>query len=119
MGANVFIDKTVVEKWVFKELDKQMKKELNGDTSAWGKNRKRLVTLLLTEPRHNFEELKNIKCPVLVIAGEKDVIKEAHTKGIAANIPNSTLLIAAKETHYFPSENPAKFNAAVIDFLKK
>lgn len=119
MGANIFIDKTVVEKWVLKELDKQMRKELKNDTSAWGKNRKRLVKLLQTEPKHTFEELKSITCPVLVVAGEKDVIKEAHTRSIAANILNSTLLIAPKETHYFPSENAAKFNAAVIDFFKQ
>jgi len=119
MGANVFIDKTVVEKWVFKELNKQMRKELNGDTSAWGKNRKRLVTMLLTEPKHQFEELKSISCPVLVVAGEKDVIKEGHTRSIAANIPNSTLLIALAETHYFPSENSKVFNAAVLDFFTK
>ena len=118
MGANVFIDKSVVDKWVFKELDKQMK-ELNGDTTKLGKNRRRLMTLLFTEPRHTFEELKSISCPVLVIAGEKDIIKEEHTKKIAAGIHNSTLLIAPKETHYFPSENPKVFNAAVIDFFKK
>ena len=119
MGANVFIDKSVVDKSVFKELDRQINKELKGDTSVWGKNRLRLVTLLLTEPKHGFEELKAIKCPVLVVAGEKDIIKEEHTKGIAAGITNSTLLIATKETHYFPSENPKVFNAAVIDFFKK
>ena len=119
MGANVFIDKTVVEKWVFKELDNQLKKELKGDTTSWGINRRRLITLLLTEPKHSFEELKTIQCPVLVVAGEKDVIKESHTRAIAANIPNSTLVIALKETHYFPSENPKVFNKLVIDFFKK
>ena len=62
MGANVFIDKTVVDRSVFKELNRQMKKDLKGDSTAWGQNRKRLITLLLTEPKHNFEELKIIKC---------------------------------------------------------
>jgi len=78
-----------------------------------------MITLLLTEPKHTFDELKLIQCPVLVIAGENDIIKEGHTKAIAAAIPKSELLIAAKETHYFPSENPKVFNAAVIDFFKK
>lgn len=118
MGANVFIDKTVVAKWVFKLLEKE-KKELQNDTLYPSRNRLRLINLLLTEPKHSFEELKSIKCPVLVVAGEKDVIKENHTKSIAAYIPNSTLLIAPKETHYFPSENPKNFNAAVIGFYKK
>jgi pimeloyl-ACP methyl ester carboxylesterase len=118
MGANVFIDKTVVDKWVFKLLNKE-KKELINDTFYNSRNRLRLVELLLTEPKHNFEELKIIKCPVLIVAGEKDIIKEEHTKKIAAGIINSNLLIASKETHYFPSENPKVFNAAVIDFFKK
>jgi pimeloyl-ACP methyl ester carboxylesterase len=118
MGANVFIDKTVVDKWVFKLLNKE-KKELNGDTLYNNKNRLRLIELLLTEPKHSFEELKTIACEVLVIAGEKDIIREEHTKAIAANIPKSTLVIAPKETHYFPSENPKAFNTLVINFFKK
>ncbi|MEP7166335.1 MAG: alpha/beta hydrolase, partial [Ferruginibacter sp.] len=118
MGAVVFIDNTVVGKWVFKELNKQ-KKELKMDTTAWAVNRLRLIDLLLTEPRHTFEELRSIKCPVLVIAGEKDIVKEEHTKGIAANIPNSTLMIVPNEKHEFPSDNPAAFNKAVIEFIKK
>lgn len=116
MGANVFIDNSVVEKWVFKELNKQLK-ELNSDTMSNSKNRVRLINLLLTEPKHTFEDLKVINCPVLVLAGEKDIIKEGHTKGIAANISNSTLLIAAKETHYYPWENSKLFNKTVLDYL--
>jgi len=116
MGANVFIDKSVVEKWVFKELNKQLK-ELKDDTVQHSRNRVRLINLLLTEPRHRFEELKTISCPVLVVAGEKDVIKEEHTKNIAANIPRSTLLIVPAATHEYPSESPASFNKTVLDFF--
>jgi pimeloyl-ACP methyl ester carboxylesterase len=118
MGANVFIDNTVVEKWVFKELNKQLK-EMKLDTSYKDRNRIRLINLLLTEPKHKFEELKVINCPVLVLAGEKDVIKENHTKSIAQNIVKSKLLIAPKETHYYPAENSKAFNATVIEFLKE
>lgn len=115
MGANIFIDNSVVDKWVFKQLNKELK-TLESDTTM--QNRKRLINLLLTEPNHNFSELKEITCPVLVIAGEKDIIKSEHTKSIAANITKSTLLIAHKETHYYPSENPNEFNKNVLDFLK-
>ncbi len=117
MGANVFIDHSVVRNWVFKELNKQLR-EMDSDTMPRSVNRKRLIHLLLTEPRHRFEDLKAITCPVFVIAGEKDVIKEKHTKAIAASIQTCTLLIAPKETHYYPSENPASFNKVVLDFLK-
>lgn len=118
MGANIFIDKSVVAKWVFKELDQQIK-DWHGDTSYTAQNDIRLTKLLQTEPNHSFEELKSISCPVLVMAGEKDVIKIGHTKNIAKNIKHSTLLIAPKETHYYPSQNPTTFNATVLNFLKK
>ena len=118
MGANVFIDHSVVANWIFKTLNRE-KREIGSDTLYDSKNRLRLIELLLTEPKHSFEELKAIQCPVLVVAGEKDLIKEAHTKSIAANIPKSTLVIVPKATHYFPSEDPVSFNKAVIDFFEQ
>ena len=116
MGANVFIDHSVVDNSVFKILNKE-KRELKDDTLYDSRNRLRLINLLLTEPRHSFEELKAIRGPVLVVAGEKDLIKEQHTKSIAANIPKSTLMIVPKATHYFPSEDPKAFNKAVIKYF--
>lgn len=116
MGADVFIDSSVVDDWVFKEVKKQLK-EFEKDTSYISRNNWRLANLLITEPNHTFNDLKNIKCPVLVMAGEKDIIKVNHTKGIAANIPKGTLYIAPKQTHYFPQENAEAFNKIVKDFL--
>ncbi len=116
MGANVFIDDSVVENWIFKELNSQLT-QLSSDTSYEAENRSRLIKLLLTEPKHTFEELKTIACPVLVMAGENDVIKENHTKAIANHIKKSTLMIVPNETHYFPKDNASDFNAKVLDFL--
>ncbi len=118
MGANVFIDNTVVKKWVFKLLHKELK-EIGTDSIYDSQKRKRMIELLLTQPQHRFEELHTIQCPVLVIAGEKDIIKEAHTRAIAQHISHSTLLIAAKETHEYPRENPAAFNKAVLEYLNQ
>lgn len=118
MGANVFIDHSVVANSTFKTVKKE-RRELENDTLYNSRNRLRLIDLLLTEPKHNFEELKAINCPVLVMAGEDDIIKEEHTKAIAANITKSTLMIVPKATHYFPSDDPAAFNSAVIHFLDK
>lgn len=116
MGANIFIDKTVVENWVFKTLNKELN-ELKYDTLYNSNNRARLITMLLTEPNHRFDELQQVKCPVLVMAGEKDVIREQHTKSIAAGIPSHQLVIFPKGTHYMPAENPEVFNKTVINFL--
>ncbi|MGG9963914.1 alpha/beta fold hydrolase [Ferruginibacter sp. SUN106] len=118
MGACVFIDKTVVDKKVFRQVNTVIEK-LKKDTTGSNLNTIRLYNLLITEPRHSYEDLKAISCPVLVMAGQKDIIKEAHTKGIAAHISKSRLLIAAKQTHYYPVENPAAFNEQVLNFLKE
>ena len=118
MGANIFIDSSVVDDWVFKELNQQLK-EMQNDTAQWSKSRIRRINLLLTEPKHSFSDLKTITCPVLVLAGEKDIVKEGHTRNIAKNIAKGTLIIAPNETHDFPSENPGSFNKLILDFLKK
>lgn len=118
MGACVFIDNTVVEKKVFRQVNAAVEK-LQKDSNTVNSNTVRLYNLLLTEPRHSLNELKTITCPVLVMAGEKDIIKTGHTKAIAANIAQATLLIAAKETHYYPVENPVSFNESVLKFLGK
>jgi len=118
MGANIFIDSSVVDDWVFKALNQQLK-GLENDTAQSSKNRIRLINLLLTEPQYSFSDLKTITCPVLVLAGEKDIVKEGHTRNIAKNIAKGTLIIAANETHYYPSENPDAFNKLILDFLKK
>jgi pimeloyl-ACP methyl ester carboxylesterase len=116
MGANIFIDKTVVYPWVYRYLAKD-REELVGDTTAWARNRGRLLTMLYTEPRHRFEDLQSISCPVLVMAGEKDVIRDQHTRQIAAHIPNSRLTIFPGGTHTEPSDHPAVFNKTVEDFF--
>ncbi len=116
MGANIFIDKTVIDKSIFNEINDRIN-ELGKSNNDQSENAKRLLCMLLTEPDHKAKELNSIKCPVLVMAGEKDLIKENHTKLIAKNIAGSTLLIAKNETHEFPFNNPASFNKIVIDFL--
>jgi pimeloyl-ACP methyl ester carboxylesterase len=116
MGANIFIDNTVVGKDIFKTL-KMEKKEFKGDTSRRAANALRLIHLCEEEPRHRFQDLEAIHCPVLVMAGEKDAIKEEHTRQIAAHIAGSELKIFKGGTHYFPDEDPATFNATVTEFF--
>jgi pimeloyl-ACP methyl ester carboxylesterase len=117
MGANVFIDQSVVSSQIFKTLRRELRQTAN-DTSYAARNNARLVKLLLTEPRHTFAELAAVSCPVLVMAGEKDIIKPGHTQGIAAHLRRGTLRIVPNETHDYPRENPEGFNQAVLDFLR-
>lgn len=82
-------------------------------------NRQRLLALLINEPHITDRELESIKAPVLVIAGEKDVVKSEHTKHIANHIKGSKLLIIGRATHYAPQEKPEEFNRSVIAFLEQ
>ncbi len=83
-----------------------------------GSNQRRLLTLLVTEPHLSNADLETIKVPVLVMAGEKDIVLSEHTRQIADNIADSKLQIIKDATHYAPQEKPDVFNAAVLSFLK-
>lgn len=58
-----------------------------------------LLGLMLKEPDITDEELSEIRIPVLVLAGENDLIKEKETRAIAAQIPGSRLMILPNEDH--------------------
>ncbi|MFC6314638.1 alpha/beta fold hydrolase [Lapidilactobacillus achengensis] len=57
------------------------------------------VRLLNTEPNITKADLQRIQIPTLVMAGEKDAVKISHTRYIADQIPDSSLMILPKETH--------------------
>lgn len=79
----------------------------------------RLIKLMLNEPNITKTELNKIQNPVLVIAGEKDEVKESHTKEIQQNISKAELLVIPNSTHYVPFEQPKILNEAILKFLKK
>ncbi len=78
---------------------------------------KRLMELLLDEPNIPVSDLKKITAPALIMAGEKDMIKEKHTRTIADNIPNSKLVIFKDATHYVPVEKYKEFNVTILEFF--
>ncbi len=58
-----------------------------------------LLRLMLNEPDIRPEELGKIRAPVLVAAGERDMIRESDTRLIAAAIPGARLKIFKGENH--------------------
>lgn len=82
-------------------------------------NEKRLVKIMLNEPHISEKDLTKIKSPVLVIAGDKDVIKQQHTEMMAKQIPNAELKIYKDATHMIPFEKADELNADVMRFLGK
>jgi len=75
-----------------------------------------ILSLMVGQPNIKKEELQKLSMPVLVMAGDNDMIKANHTPYIASCIPNATLCII-KGDHFIAAKNPEDFNRAVLDFL--
>jgi len=58
-----------------------------------------LTALMLNEPNIEPQELENIHIPVLVTAGEYDLIKLQETETIAEHLKNSKLIIVENADH--------------------
>ncbi|MDD6074603.1 MAG: alpha/beta fold hydrolase [Clostridium sp.] len=90
---------------------------LGGRSKKQQKNRE-LLGLMVKEPWIPVEKLKEIKAPTLVIAGTRDMIRDAHTRRIAKALPKGELKILPG-SHFLAAEEPETFNRAVLDFLDR
>ncbi len=82
------------------------------------KRRLELLALMAKEPDILPEQLNDIKCPVLVMAGTRDLIKEKHTRLIAGSVPNSRLCFL-KGDHSIAKTNSLEYNNTVEKFLEE
>jgi len=62
-------------------------------------NRNKLFKMMIDEPNIQISELNKIQIPTIVLAGEKDIVKDEHTKLISDSIPNSKFEIIQGENH--------------------
>ena len=120
MGANLYADTTAVDAKTLKEV-RQMYylSAVAGPFNKQLKRAYRLSAMLLHYPQIKPAQLRAITAPVLVIAGEKDIIKEAHTRLIAQSILGGQVAILPNLTHYAPQENGPLFNETVLNFLRQ
>jgi pimeloyl-ACP methyl ester carboxylesterase len=109
-GANMFPGK----KAIFDEIDKLVMDTLKVTKNA---NTKRLYSLLAYQPNITEKDLQQIKCPVLIMSGDRDVIRLEHSIKIFNNIPNSNFFVMPGATHFGSYEKPALFNLVLLDFL--
>lgn len=116
IGANAFPE------GVDERLITHMKNQLlvlNIENKPEKFDERRLVTIMLNEPHINKKDLSKIQNPVLVIAGDKDVIKQDHTEMMAKEIPHAELKIYKNATHMIPFEHADELNADILKFLGK
>ena len=79
----------------------------------------KIIQMWKTQPRFTAAELRSIQAPVLICAGEHDLIRLEHTRALAAAIPGARTWIVPGASHGAMLEKPAEVNAQVIRFLRE
>jgi pimeloyl-ACP methyl ester carboxylesterase len=80
-------------------------------------NNRKVAKLLISQSRINPEELQQIQCPVMVVAGDHDIICLQHTVLIANSIPDSYLWIVPGSGNAILVDNTSMFNTIVNNFF--
>lgn len=76
-----------------------------------------LLDLMTTQPHIKPDSLAALTMPTLVAVGERDMIRERHTRLIARSIPNSRLAILPGD-HFVARRNWQAFNPLILKFLE-
>ncbi len=82
------------------------------------RRRREMLGLMVNWPKFSPGDLKRIKAPTLVLAGTDDMIKESHTRLIAASIPQSRLAFI-EGSHFIVGERPEEYNRIVERFFNE
>lgn len=78
----------------------------------------KMIDIQKSEPDLTANDLANIQCPVLVMAGDDDVIQHTHTVELYENIPLGQLAIIPASSHKFIKERPALAQLIMREFLE-
>jgi len=121
MGANLCPDSTAVYPWAVNWV-KQTQREVAAMISAKDTTQnwdlaKQMLNLLGNQPTIATADLAKISVPVLLMAGDKDVIRETHTVEMYQHLPHAQLCILPGETHFAPATTPEIFNPIAARFL--
>ena len=117
-GANLVPDTTAVPQQIWNMVTPQynmLKTKASKTTEE--KQVYKLLRLLVEQPHIPLTDLHKISCPSLIIGGDHDVIKPAHTLLIAENIPSSYLWILPNSGHSTPIVYKDEFNKKIDDFF--
>ena len=78
----------------------------------------RMNQIWKTEPNISLTDIASIQCPVLVMAGDDDVIKHDHTISLYENLSLGQLAIIPGTSHGLVKEKPALMIAIILQFLE-
>jgi pimeloyl-ACP methyl ester carboxylesterase len=110
-----------LQKWAVeltrKDLDEVKKKIENGDTSVDLIRQRSQLNLMDKYPNIPNDELAKIQAPVLIMAGDGDLIKLEHILEIYLSIPKAQLFIMPGATHFMLRDEYSLFNQITERFL--
>lgn len=117
-GANLWPDSTAIDpkEWLQGKIEFGKFKD-TAKQSAKAKNERKLFMLDWYQPNIPLTLLHQVKCPALIIGGDHDVIRPAHTTTIYKNIPNANLWIVSNSGHGTLFEHRRRFNWNIADFF--
>jgi len=78
---------------------------------------KKMNAIWNVEPNIPAEDIALIQCPVLVMAGDDDVVRHEHTIDLFEKLPLGQLAIVPGTSHGLVKEKPAIVQALIEDFL--
>ena len=108
-----FYNEVIMER---KQADEMLAKK---DTTQNWKVIQQRNRLMEFQPHITANDLNKIKCPVLVMSTDRDIIRPEHTVYIYRNIVKANLCILTGENHYVTTNNPDLFNITVEMYLEK
>jgi len=121
MGANLAPSRDAVQDWAVqwvKDVSAEIDAKLaSGDVSQETRAMQQQFYLLRELPDMSKAELASIETPVLVMAGDRDIIRDEHTVMMYQTLPNAHLAIFPGQTHFTPATDPALFNSTVDRFF--
>jgi len=123
MGANIQSDTLAYYPWLLEFLEKllpyaETKIKENDTTDNWQQYEK-LAYMWKVNPIISVEELHKIKCPVLILGGDRDVVRLEHLVHIYRNIPFAQLCIFPGETHFISWFDSVLYNSTINKFFRE
>ena len=120
-GANLTPDTTALYPFFYQQViaDRKQADEMiaKKDTSQNWKVLQQRNRLMEFQPHITAGDLHRIKCPVLVMSTDRDLIPEEQTLFIYRNISKANLCIFTGENHFVTKNNPDLFNTTVAKYL--
>lgn len=113
-GANIVPDSTALSNADIMEMKDFVAHNITAPKKAIA-----LSKMMIDQPNIQYGDLKQIHCPVLVMAGDHDMIKPEHTLKIFQSIPQASLCIFPDSSHGVCQQHPQLFNETVLRFFTK